>query len=296
MKLSTFSILVFLLLVALFVATTFWPDLTQQEVDQTVIPSPAEVPRQPAIRHPMPAPPIEAETPSPTLPATTTGADTVAPVSATAPAPVPLREQPGKKPSEPLLSLAESDDFLQRLLPHLYTDQKLIGLFIPSHLIDRWVITVDNLPEKSLPDGKLFLKRPRGHFLVTSKENPAIAQENAARYTLYRQLLTVLPTKKMVALYSKLYPLVQQAYEKLGYPDGYFNDRLVDVIDHLLQTPDPQEPIHLQHHINRYRYMDEELEALSAGQKILLRMGRENRTAIMQRLREIRQLIAKPAD
>jgi len=33
--------------------------------------------------------------------------------------------------------------------------------------------------------------------------------------------------KKLVSVYVHLYPLFQQAYVGLGYPDGYFNDRLV---------------------------------------------------------------------
>ncbi len=37
--------------------------------------------------------------------------------------------------------------------------------------------------------------------------------------------------------------MLQQTYEELGYPGEYFNDRLVAVIDHLLQTPQPQEPL-----------------------------------------------------
>ena len=44
----------------------------------------------------------------------------------------------------------------------------------------------------------------------------------------------------MAVVYERLYPLFQQAYEDLGYPGKYFNDRLVEVIDHLLQTPEAQ--------------------------------------------------------
>ena len=38
--------------------------------------------------------------------------------------------------------------------------------------------------------------------------------------------------------YVRLYPLFQSAYRELGYPDGYFNDRLVFAIDDLLAAPD----------------------------------------------------------
>ena len=44
--------------------------------------------------------------------------------------------------------------------------------------------------------------------------------------------------KRLVAAYVQLYPLFQAAYQELGYPHGYFNDRLVQAIDDLLATPD----------------------------------------------------------
>ena len=43
-------------------------------------------------------------------------------------------------------------------------------------------------------------------------------------------------------MYKQYYPLFQQAYVDLGYPEGYFNDRLVEVIDHLLATPGRDRP------------------------------------------------------
>jgi hypothetical protein len=84
------------------------------------------------------------------------------------------------------------------------------------------------------------------------------------------------------------YPLFQQAYRELGYPDGYFNDRLVVVIDHLLQTPDVTQPVALTQPNVMYEYADPALESRSAGQKLLLRSGPENETAIKAKLREIR--------
>jgi hypothetical protein len=42
-----------------------------------------------------------------------------------------------------------------------------------------------------------------------------------------------------------------------------------------------------------YTYADPELEARSAGQKILMRMGAENATAIKDKLRAIRALVAR---
>ncbi|HVV52262.1 MAG TPA: DUF3014 domain-containing protein, partial [Polyangia bacterium] len=81
----------------------------------------------------------------------------------------------------------------------------------------------------------------------------------------------------------------------------YFNDRVVEVIDILLATPEISEPIAVQRFAAAdggasasalYVYKDPSLEARPAGQKILLRIGRDNAGKLMAKLREIRGEIA----
>jgi hypothetical protein len=97
--------------------------------------------------------------------------------------------------------------------------------------------------------------------------------------------------------------LLQQAYEDLGFPGKYLNDRVVEVIDNLLATPTPAGALALKRFVTDggasggglYVYEDSALEASSAGQKILLRMGRDNAAVLEAKLREIRaQLVARP--
>ena len=62
-------------------------------------------------------------------------------------------------------------------------------------------------------------------------------------------------------VYFRFYPLFQQSYQNLGYPNGYFNDRLVQVIDMLLATPQPTGPIELVRPNVMYTFADPTLEA-----------------------------------
>ena len=94
-------------------------------------------------------------------------------------------------------------------------------------------------------------------------------------------------------VYRRYYPLFQQAYVDLGYPDGYFNDRLVEVIDHLLATPDVAGPIRLTQPSVFYQFADPSLEERSAGQKALIRLGPENAAIVKAKLRELRKEVAK---
>ena len=45
-------------------------------------------------------------------------------------------------------------------------------------------------------------------------------------------------TGRLIAVYVRYYPLFQQAFRDLGYPNGHFNDRVVEVIDDLLAAPE----------------------------------------------------------
>ena len=74
-----------------------------------------------------------------------------------------------------------------------------------------------------------------------------------------------LDMQRVADTYFHFYPLFQSAYQDLGYPNGYFNDRLVQVIDSLLATPEPSGPIELTRPNVLYTYADPKLEALPAG-------------------------------
>jgi hypothetical protein len=94
----------------------------------------------------------------------------------------------------------------------------------------------------------------------------------------------------------RLYPLFQQQYERLGYPGKYFNDRLMEVIDHLIATPDLADPVLLTQTRVLYQFTDPRLEQLSAGQKIMIRMGSDNAAKVKAKLREIREAFAPKAN
>ena len=102
-------------------------------------------------------------------------------------------------------------------------------------------------------------------------------------------MLAALDTQQVVAVYKHLYPLFQEAYQGLGYPRAYFNDRLVEVIDHLLTTPPVSGQIYLIQPKALYLYADPALEELSAGRKILIRCGPENAAQVKAMLHKYRR-------
>lgn len=175
--------------------------------------------------------------------------------------------------------------------------QKAVRQLLRLDAVARNVVaTVDNLPREKVAQRLSPVKPVPGRLHTRGRQDTlAIAPENAERYTPYVGLLSRVDSAQLVDAYARLYPLFQQAYEELGYPHGYFNDRLVAVIDHLLAAPEPEGPLRLiQPHV-LYQYADLDLERASAGHKIMVRMGLANERQVKAKLRELRQELTRGA-
>jgi hypothetical protein len=222
---------------------------------------------------------------------------TVPPVTSAPAIQHPIEEAAGESKATSLPALAESDPAARDALGSVFSKATLDQYFLLDGAVRRVVATVDALPRKSLPQRVRPMKPVPGQFMTKGQaEGLLIAPENAARYAPYIRVAEMVDTKKLVAAYVRLYPLFQQAYAELGYPTGYFNDRLIAAIDDMLSAPEAPVPTPLTQPKVLYAYADPELEALSAGQKIMLRMGNENAARAKAKLRDLRlALTAKSA-
>jgi hypothetical protein len=221
------------------------------------IPPPPEVavPEEPAVKHPLQAPPAQ----------------------------------------EPLPPLAESDAPMQNALVDLIGQDSVERFIITKDLVRHIVVTIDNLPEQKVAERIRPVRPASGRFAVGgSEEAPVLDPANYERYKPLVTLISSIDAPQLVTTYTRYYPLFQEVYEGLGHPPQYFNDRLIEVIDHLLTTPDVQGPVALARPSVQYEFADVELESRSAGQKVLIRMGSDNATAVKDKLREVRsELIAR---
>jgi hypothetical protein len=210
-----------------------------------------------------------------------------------APEPAPAIRHPIREtepPEKPLPTPENSDDAMLEVLTGFFGQQAVQEFFDVRELVRRFVVTVDNLPRKHVAMRYRLFKPVAGQFLATGEgENYLTNPDNYRRYKSYVLLADAVEPKKLVAVYTRFYPLFQEAYVNLGYPEGYFNDRLVEAIDDLLAAPEIPGAIKLVRPKVLYLFADPVLEELSAGQKIMIRMGVENAVRIKARLREFRQ-------
>jgi hypothetical protein len=197
-------------------------------------------------------------------------------------------EAPPSQP--PLPALADSDKLILDALTGLVGKKSLMGFIRADRFIRNFVATIDNLPGRRAPMSVMPVKSAPGTFATSSATGSlTISPANAARYSAYVRIAEAIDAKKLVGLYMRLYPLFQQAYEELGYPGKYFNDRLIVALDDLLAAPIPAEPVKLVQPGVYYQYADPRLESRSIGQRILMRLGSRNEDLVKTRLREIRQ-------
>ncbi|TCV97082.1 DUF3014 family protein [Luteibacter rhizovicinus] len=202
----------------------------------------------------------------------------------------PLGAAPAGASTAALPALGDSDSAVIQSLMALGGDGALKALLVPEHVIPRIVATIDALPKQSVGLNVLPLRTPTGSFVVGHDGNGQMVTsgKNADRYATYMYVAEKIDTGALVGWYKRYYPLFQQSYRDLGYPDGYFNDRLVAVIDHLLAAPEPKGPVVLVQPKLRYEFADPSLQALSAGQKFMLRLGPDDEARLKAKLRAIR--------
>ena len=284
MNKSRFALALLLVLVLLGVAAWYYrPQLAEapapvapqtQPVQQPVVAAvPVEPPAPPPIQHPVQA--IEAAPPPPAVRA--------------------------------LPPLGQSDPRVREDLNTMLGRKKVEQFLLIDSFMRRTVATIDNLgrehaapsmwPVHPTPGRFATLRRPEGEII-----NP----DNGQRYSPLVQFIETVNSRQIVQLYVSLYPLFQQAYEELGYPKAYFNDRLIAVIDLLLATPvqenplivelvEVKGPIPSERPWTRYEFADDDFQSLAAGQKMLLRTGPVNHRRLRAKLLEYRALLTKAA-
>ena len=192
--------------------------------------------------------------------------------------------------------LDDSDAYFRLALIDLF-GARLDELLAEEAVIEKFVTTVDNLPRSRVAERIRPVKPPPGVFVVAPGNGEdvfVLSPENFERYGFLIHMLENADPDALVDTYRRFYPLLQEAYVALGYPDGYFNDRLVEVIDHLVETPGFEQGIRLKRTHVLYEYADPNLEALSSGRKLLLRIGPEHAERTKEALRQIRTRLVEP--
>jgi hypothetical protein len=222
------------------------------------------------------------------------------------PAQHPIEQaQPDAPPAvEPPPALADSDKVILDALVGLVGRDAVLSHLNVSDYVRRVVATVDNLPRQRAPVRLWPVTPVAERMRVVEKDGGAVIDPaNARRYDAFMTMVAGADTGRLVALYVRLYPLFQQAYADLGVSNRQFNDRLVEVVDHLLAAPEVRPPVQVvrpevkapipgEQGPPLWSYADPQFDSLSAGHKIMVRVGPEHAAMLKARLREVRRQVA----
>lgn len=217
------------------------------------------------------------------------------------------------KPDAALPALSDADAQVTSALTQLLGAGPLGSFLNVDGFVRRTVATVDNLTRQQAPSRVWPLHPTPGRFTVQPGAQGGAGGEqtidaaNAGRYAAVTAFAESVDVERAARLYARFYPLFQQAYEELGYPGRYFNDRLVAVIDHLIAAPEPAGPVRVKltevkgeydapNPWTRYEYVDPALESLTSGQKMMVRVGPANERRLKAKLAAFRaQIVAGAA-
>ena len=203
----------------------------------------------------------------------------------------------------PVAVLPLARDHIGAALTNFLGSNAALTFFQLEDFPRKFVATVDNLGRSHAPAVAWPISPTEGRFMVQTNDGATVvSSDNGQRYTPLVLLLEGINVRLAVELYVRMYPVLQQTYVDLGYPNQQFNDRLLQVINHLLATPSAPQvmavqltevkgPIPSLRPWVRYEFANPALESLSSGQKLMLRVGSVNQNRLKARLLALRQEI-----
>jgi hypothetical protein len=243
-----------------------------------------------------------------------------APTAAIAPAPAPAVAAPASPvvtaPAAPasavetepktVATLASAADIRAALTDLL--SAKTVTTWLQLDEFPRRVVgTVDNLARDHAALRLWPVFPTTGRFLVSDAQGrKTIHADNAKRYAPFVLVFEGIDNAAAASLYVGMLPILQRAYADLGFPQSRFHTRLLEVIDHLLAAPAPNEPVEVQltqvrgevpstRPWVRFEFADPALESATAGHKIMLRMGAEHQRRVKVKLKALRAALVERA-
>jgi hypothetical protein len=246
---------------------------------------------------PPPAPPAAEMPPTAVSPMAETPASAAsAALAAASAAPETAPPPAGVEP------LPADDASVQHALVDLLGKPAVLQWMQTDGFADRVVATVDNLGRGFAAPRVWPVVPSTGRFTVI--DGHLIAAGNSERYGAFVKQVEAVDPAAAALLYRRMLPQLQAAYEAQGYPGQRFDARLRAVVDELLATPERPDPIEVtltevkgpvasERPWVRYEFADPALEALPAGQKIMLRIGADNRHRLQDWLRRFRAELSR---
>ena len=207
------------------------------------------------------------------------------------PEPVAIPEPLPEPEPEPVV-IDVSDAAVKTALMGLTAMPEFAQYLVDEDLLRRFVVFTENLANKELAANHHLLRAPQNNFRVYRQADKEwIDSASYQRYSPYVAILDGMSAENLLALYETYKPTIGEIYAEIGNPDDNFDYRVLDAIEHLLDTPEIPVPVEVYTDSVMYKFRIDQVEDLSGPQKQLLRTGPENMRLIKAKLREIKTLL-----
>jgi len=215
-----------------------------------------------ALRKPAPPP-----APVATAPAETSAATAAPPAAAVA--------------EEPLPALDASDPFVRERLAPLSAGALWARLLQGEGLVRRFAATILSIDERKGVRDSFADVAPEGAFSVQERGGRQfIDPASYARFDPWVGVVSALDPEATAATWRRLKPLAEGAWREIAPPERTLDQGVNDAVDHLLAAPLGPAEIEVAPQGLVWVYADRTLESLSPAQKLLVRTGRDNQTAL----------------
>ena len=212
--------------------------------------------------------------------------------------PVVAEAKPTVDPTLPTIPpLDESDTVVADLVRKLSSNPLITALLTTNGLVRHFAVVVANIADGQAPAALLRPLKPNGPFRVVNRKGAVFLDTRSyARYTPLADAVASFDPQAVARLYAALKPRLEEAHREAGERSTTFDQTLERAIVSILKTPALTGPVELEPHGVVYIYADPKIEAMSAGQRQLIRMGPENTRTIQTKLRAIALAIGIPAE
>jgi len=207
-----------------------------------------------------------------------------------------LPAAPPAAAAEPLPTLDASDAFVRAEAARLSADPRFVRWLAGDALLRRAAAVVAALDAGTVPTDQLAFLRPAGSFEVRRSGGRAVvAEASYRRWDGAAEVFAALDSALVARLHRRLAPLLEQAWREVGDPALDFDTALARALAPLLAAEIPDAAPEVVADGAVYRYSRPDLEALTAAQKQLLRLGPVNARRVQDKLRELAAALALPA-
>jgi len=221
-----------------------------------------------------------------------------------APAPVSERARPAQPADHPLGGdaapivlppLNETDALVRELVKKISSHPRVAAWLATDDLIRSFTTAATNVAEGKTPARQLPMLRPSSGFRVLERGGDLVIDPRSyERYDALAAAAASMDAEGSARLYATLKPRIEEAARELGVSP--FDRTLERTIVLLLSTPVVDGPIRVEPRGIGYGFADPKLEALTGGQKQLLRMGPRNQRVVQTSLRAVALALGIPAE